>query len=84
MKSPPKFLRGAYRFAIRVALTEADQGIAAGDEVRLCRAWKLLLLLPRMLLHRPARAGLIPKEKLKERFNFFSQGRWEDLLGAST
>ena len=50
---------------------EADQGIAVGDEVRLCRAWKLLLLLPRMLLHKPARGGLIPKEKLKERFNFF-------------
>ena len=70
MKSPPKFLRGAYRSAIRVALTEADQGIAAGDEVRLCRAWKLLVLLPRMLLHKPARGRLIPKEKLKERFNF--------------
>ena len=84
MKSPPKFLRGACRSAIRVALAETDHGIAAGDEVRLCRAWKLLLLLPRMLLHKPARGGLIPKEKLKERFNFFSQGRWEDLLGAST
>ena len=49
MKSPPKFLRGAYSSAIRVVLTEADHGIAVGDEVRLCRAWKFLLLLPRML-----------------------------------
>ena len=60
MKSPPKFLRGACRSAIRVALTVADYGVAAGDEVRLCRAWKLFLLLPRML-HKPARGGLIPK-----------------------
>ena len=71
MKSQPKFLRGAYRSAIRVALTEADHGIAVGDEVRLCRAWKLLLLLPRMLLHKPARG----EEKLKERFKFFLPGK---------
>ena len=49
---------------VGVALTEADHAIAAGDEVRLCRAWKLLLLLPK-LLHKPSRGGLIPKEKLK-------------------
>ena len=30
-----------------------------------------------------ARGGLIPKGKLKERFNLFSQGRWEDLINAS-
>ena len=32
MKSPPKFLRGAYRSALRVALTEADLGHAVGDD----------------------------------------------------
>ena len=36
-----------------------------------------------MFLHKPARGGLIPKGKLKERFNLFSQGRWEDLIHAS-
>ena len=36
-----------------------------------------------MLLHKPARGGLILKGKLKERFNLFSQGRWEDLSNAS-
>ena len=45
MKSPPKFLRGAYRSAIRVALTEADLGYAARDELRVTRSWKFLLLL---------------------------------------
>ena len=80
MKSPPKFLRGAYRSALRVALTEADLGYAAGDDARVSRAWKLFLLLPRMLLHKPVRGGLVPKKKLKERF---TQGRWEDLIFAS-
>ena len=60
MKSPPKFLRGAYRSAIRVAMTEADLGYAARDELRVTRSWKLFLLLPRMLLHKPVRGGLIP------------------------
>ena len=44
MKSPPNFLVGAYRCAIRVALQEADQGLAAGNDARLTRAWKLFLL----------------------------------------
>ena len=83
MKSPPKFLRGAYRSALRVALTEADLGYAAGDDARVSRAWKLYLLLPRMLLHILVRGGLVPKEKLKERFILFTQGRWEDLIFAS-
>ena len=46
---------------------------AAGDDARVSRAWKLFLLL-----HKPC-GGLIPKGKLKERFNLFTQGRWEDL-----
>ena len=82
-KSPPKFLRGAHSSAIRVASTEADFGCAAGDEVRVTRAWKLFPLLPRVLLHKSVCGGLIPNGKLKERFNLFSQGRWEDLIIAS-
>ena len=30
-----------------------------------------------------SRGGLIPKVKLKEMFNLFTQGRWEDLIIAS-
>ena len=70
----PKFLRGAYRSSLRVALTEADLGYAAGDDARVSRAWKLFLLLPRMLLHKPVRGGLVPKVKLKERFILFIAG----------
>ena len=37
---------------------------------------KLLLLLPRMLLHRPPGGGLLNKEKLLDRFKMFSRGEW--------
>ena len=56
---PPVFLRGMYKSALRVALTEFHQ--AGRDDRRRCRAWKLLLLLPRLLLFRLARGGLLPK-----------------------
>ena len=45
---------------------------------------KLFLLIPRMLLHRPPRGGLIPKEKLRERFEVFARGEWNSLLEASS
>ena len=44
--------------------------------------WRLFLLLPRMLLHKPARGGGVPKHKLMERFNMFNRGQWEALLKA--
>ena len=49
MRSPPAFLKGMHKSAIRVALTEFQQ--AGRDETRRCRAWKLFLLIPRMLIH---------------------------------
>ena len=42
---------------MRIALSA---GATLSDEVRQTRGWKLLLLLPRMLLFRPPRGGLIP------------------------
>ena len=47
MKSIPKFLRGLFKNALKLALEDAT----AGDDV-CCQGWKLLLMLPRMLLHR--------------------------------
>ena len=44
------------------------------------RGWKLFLLLPRLLLFRPARGGLISKKKLEERFADFVRGEWLSLL----
>ena len=81
MRSPPGFLRGAYKTAMRVALTEFHQ--AGQDETRRRRAWTLFLLLPRLLLFRPARGGLLPKGQLQERFNRFTHGEWLLLLTES-
>ena len=69
-----------YKSAIRVALTVQQAG---RDETRRCRAWKLFLLIPRMLLFRPARGGLLPRGQLEERFNQFMSGQWTQLLIAS-
>ena len=78
-KCPPLFER-AFRNALRLALEEAS----SEDVVRQERGWKLFLLIPRMLLHRPPRGGLISKEKLRERFEVFARGEWNSLLEASS
>ena len=60
MKVLPTFLKGAYRSAMRLALSEAEAAHRAGRG-RISRAWKLFLLLPRILLHRPPRGGKLPR-----------------------
>ena len=57
MKSVPKFLIGAFCIALRTALQEAVLGGDEGDDIRQMRGWKLLLLLPRMLLSTPPRGA---------------------------
>ena len=52
------------------------------DWVRQVRGWKMFLVLPRLLLHRPPR-GKVGREKLVSRFLKVSAGQWEDLLRAS-
>ena len=47
-RSVPHFLKGPFRNALRLALEEA----VSEEVIRQERCWKLLLLLPRMLLHR--------------------------------
>ena len=73
MRCPPKFLSGAYVSAMRVAM----------QEIRVGRGWKLFFMLPRMLLQKPGRGGLVPKSKLRERFAQFADGRWMDLIVSS-
>ena len=68
MGSPPRFLRGACKVAMRFAV-EVELGVDAHNEQRICQGWKLFLLLPRMVLHKPARGWLVPKKKLLERFS---------------
>ena len=80
MKTVPGFLQGPYRQAMHVALDEICVGLDRSDTVRQERGWKLLMLLPRMLLQRPARGGLIAKDKLSRRFEDFVHGRWSHLI----
>ena len=63
MRTVPKFMRGGFRNALRVAIQEA----LSVDERRSERGWKLLLMLPRMFLFKPPRKGTVAKEKLMER-----------------
>ena len=64
MKSPFAFLRGAFRSALKLAIQEAVQGCETGDLMRQGRGWKLLMMLPRMLLFKLPRGGSIGKERL--------------------
>ena len=64
-------LRGAFRAAIKVSMQEILNGVEAHSEVRAERGWKLLVLLPRMLLFRPARGGVVPHRKLEDRIRQF-------------
>ena len=66
-----------------MALEEILLGVTRRNDLQQVRAWKLLLLLPRMLLHRPPRGGQISKDKLIARFDKFAAGQWQDLLRAS-
>ena len=83
MRSVPTFLKGAFRGALVLAMDEALAGLAALDEPRHERAWKLFMLLPRLLLHRPSRGGLVKKSKLRERFAQFASGQWDSLVEES-
>ena len=83
MRSVPSFLRGAFRTTMRVVLTELVKEIDEQSNVRMTRGWKLFLLLPRLLLHKPVRGGFVPKKILEARFHMFQMGQWHELLDAS-
>ena len=80
MRTVPLFLKGAFRGALRVAFEEAQCARDTNDDARNSRAWKLFMLLPRMLLSRPPRGGQVPKRQLEERFSMFSAGQWAELV----
>ena len=46
------------------------------------RAWKLWMLLPRMLMHRPPNTRQLSKEEWRTRIAHFQAGRWTHLLDA--
>ena len=68
---------------MRIAIWEVVTGRDQNSEVRVSRGWKLFTLLPRLLLHRLPRGGLVLKRQLEERFRFFQQRRVGELLARS-
>ena len=83
MRSIPKFMRGVFRGAMKVGLFETTKGRAANNLHVESRGWKLFMLLPRLLLFRPPRGGLVPKGGLKKRVQKFCAGEWISLFEAS-
>ena len=61
-------------------MQEIRVGRAENNELRRIRGWKLFFMLPRMLLQKPGKGGLVPKSKLQERFAQFADGRWMDFI----
>ena len=61
---------------------EVPRGHDDGDELRMERGWKMLMLLSRMLLARP-RCGRISQRKLQTRINMFTTGQWHLLMDVS-
>ena len=80
MKSVPGFMKGAYQSAMRIALAEIDEQRNHNVVSRISRGWRLFLVLPRLLLHKPPRGGKIPKAQLHRRIEVFSRGEWDSLL----
>ena len=55
MKTVPVFMQGAYRSAMRVAISEIDAGRSNGDRTRSAAGWRIFMLLPRLLSFHPRR-----------------------------
>ena len=76
-------MRGVVRTAFRLSFQEAAEARAAGNVEQETRAWKLFALVPRMLLTKPPRGGLVSKAKLSERCDAFARGEWLSLVEAN-
>ena len=74
MATVPKFLRGTYRAAVRVALDGVLAGWEQNDTMLQTRSWKLFLLIPRMFLFRSSRGGLLPRKTIEARVSMFMRG----------
>ena len=59
-----------------IALQEVVTGKDQNSEVRVSSCWKLSTLLPRLLLHRLPRGGLVPRRQLEERFG---ESSWQKV-----
>ena len=76
-QTPPSFLKGRLRQALTFALEAIMQ---AHTQEQTVRAWKLWMLLPRMLLHRPPGTRTLSKPEWRTRIANFQQDEWILLL----
>ena len=83
MKSAPPFMRSCLKNVMRLACKTMVQGRMVNNVELDTQGWKLFLLFPRMLLFRPPRGGLVPRERLIERVNKFRAGEWSSLVEES-
>ena len=70
MKSVPRFLAGAFRSALKAGLQEICKD----------RATNTVVVIPRLLLWRPPRGGLVPRGRLQEQLRQISAGNWVSML----
>ena len=86
LQDAPPFMRGAVRSAFTQALSELRAAAAAGpaasqaNAARAARAWKLFLLVPRMLLTRATQQGSQGRAELLSRAAAFQRGEWTQLI----
>ena len=79
----PRFMRGVYRAVVRASLEEIQRGQRNRSEVVQIRGWKLFVHLPRILLSRSPRGGLIPRRRLEERLAQFNNEEWGVAVAVS-
>ena len=74
-QSPPAFVRGPVRHALSIALQAIlDASLIDDGHVSSQRAWKLWLLLPRMLLHRRPEQRHLSRPDWRHRLRAFHAG----------
>jgi hypothetical protein len=83
LKKCPAFLRTQWRQCLRHALALRRVGRNSEDPVAELRGWKLFLLAPFMLLHRPTSRGSVGKADLEKRFDDFKAEKYSDLLAGA-
>ncbi len=75
MQAVPGLMRGVLRNALRLGLEHIVTGSRAGDAQLEAQAWKVFVLISRMLLHQKIGQKLIPKNELESRARRFQEGR---------
>ena len=76
----PRRLQGDLLGAFRHALQHLEMAAEVNDELGQTRAWKLFMLIPRMLLSHTGTRGNESRRTLEERMARFRAGEWLQLL----